>query len=83
MMCQINVLWLNKISTLRYPTDQTNWYIPITIIQAFLVTVLSIDVTQLYIFKIILIPSYFSQKKIKRHSLLERVCFTLDYLHSF
>lgn len=65
----MHIVWLNKINTLRNPIHQTNWYIPNTIIQAFLVAVLSRDVLQLYIFKIILIP-YFSQKKM--HSFLEK-----------
>lgn len=45
--------------------DQTNWYIHKNKIQAFLLAMLGIDAMQLYLFKIILSPS-FSQEKKKR-----------------
>lgn len=55
--------------------DQTNWYIHKNKIQAFLLAMLGIDAMQLYLFKIILSPSFSQEKKKKNkrmHVVLEK-----------
>lgn len=75
--------WLNKTNIPRDPIYQTNWYIH-NKIWAFMVAMVSIVVMQVYLFKIILIPSF---SRVGRwggrgtSSSRERSYFTLDYPH--